>query len=79
MRDAAGDLLSHLAAQRHDRDPGGTLPPGALQPSPGTLLAFPAWAPCYVQLPAQLTARDVDTCDAGRARSLVLAFSLSEL
>ena len=79
VRDAAGDLLSHLAAQRHDRDPGSTPPPGALQPVPGTVLAFPAWAPCYLQLPAQLPARDVDTCDAGRSRGLVVAYSLVEV
>ena len=79
VRDAAGDLLSHLAAQRHDRDPGSTPPPGALQPVPGTVLAFPSWAPCYLQLPAQLPARDADTCsDAGRSRGLVVAFSLVE-
>ena len=79
VRDAAGDLLSHLAAQRHDRDPSSTPPPGALQPVPGTILAFPAWAPCYLQLPAQLPARDVDTCDAGRSRGLFVAYSLVQV
>ena len=79
IRDAAGDLLSHLAAQRHDREPGSTLPPGALQPAPGTVLAFRGWAPCYLQLPAQLPARDMGRGDAGRSRSLVVAFSLSHI
>ena len=76
-RDAAGDLLSHLEAQRHDRDPGRMPPSGALQPVPGSLFAFPGWAACFLRMPSQGKSGDGSstTCDA-TSQGSVLAFAV---
>jgi len=66
-RDAAGNLASHMDAQRHSTRRHSSLQVGELRTAAGSMFAFPGWAPSYVQLPP-------------RARSgpeqLLLAFSV---